>query len=249
MRGSSSHAAGVDPDELEKFREVAEQWWDTEGPMRPLHQLSPCRLAWIRQQVCRHFGRDAARRDPLAGLEVLDVGCGGGLLAEPLTRLGACVTGLDPVPENVAAAARHAAELDLTIDYLLGTTDILVAQHRTFPLVIALEVIEHTPDPRAFVGDLARLTAPGGLIILSTLSRTWRGWLLGIIGAEHVLGWLPRGTHDWQRFLTPAELAGMLREHGIRPTDLTGIGYDIGNDQFRLGRDTSVNYMLAAARD
>lgn len=239
----------VDPAEVARFAALAERWWDPDGPMRPLHRLNPCRIAWIRDVVCQRLGRDPQARRPLEGLAALDVGCGGGLLAEPLARLGATVTAIDPAAETIATAAWHARETGVTVDYRVGTVEDLVVAGQRFPLVLALEVIEHTPGPDAFVAALATVTAPGGLLILSTLSRTWRAWLLGIVAAEHVLGWLPPGTHDWQRFVRPAELARRLRAVGLRPVALTGIGYDAARMAFHPVRDTSVNYMMAALRD
>jgi 2-polyprenyl-6-hydroxyphenyl methylase/3-demethylubiquinone-9 3-methyltransferase len=239
----------VDAAELEKFRGLAARWWDTQGPMRPLHRLNPCRIAWIRQQLCRQLGLDADLRRPFVGLRMLDVGCGGGLLAEPLARSGGRVTGLDPAVENVETAAWHAAELGLEIDYRAGTAEELAAAGVTFPVVLALEVVEHTPDPDAFVEVLARLLPMGGILVLSTLSRTWRSWLLGIVAAERLLRWLPAGTHDWQRFVRPSEIARSLRARGLRITAITGIAYDAASDSFGTVKDTSVNYMLTARRD
>jgi 2-polyprenyl-6-hydroxyphenyl methylase/3-demethylubiquinone-9 3-methyltransferase len=250
-QGSAAVAAdaSVDLDEVEKFRGLAERWWDVDGPMRPLHRLNPCRIAWIRDQACRHLGRDARARRPLDGVPALDVGCGGGLLAEPLARLGARVTATDPATETIETAAWHAREAGIAVDYRVGTIEDLVLDRRRFTLVLALEVIEHTSDAEAFLAALAAATAPGGLLILSTLSRTWRAWLLGIVAAEHLLGWLPPGTHDWRRFVRPAEMARRLRALGMRPIALTGIAYDPARQEFRPDRDPSVNYMMAAARE
>jgi 2-polyprenyl-6-hydroxyphenyl methylase/3-demethylubiquinone-9 3-methyltransferase len=239
----------VDAAELDKFRSLAARWWDTQGPMRPLHRLNPCRVAWIRDQLCRQRGLDVAARRPLAGLSVLDVGCGGGLLTEPLARLGARVTGLDPAVENIETAVWHAEELGLDIDYRTGTAEDLAAAGLTFPVVLALEVVEHTSDPDAFLDALARLLPADGTLVLSTLSRTWRSWLLGVVAAERLLGWLPPGTHDWRRFLRPSEMARLLRGKGLRVTAVTGMAYDAASDTFTTVRDTSVNYMLTAVRD
>jgi 2-polyprenyl-6-hydroxyphenyl methylase/3-demethylubiquinone-9 3-methyltransferase len=248
-RSTALAEARVDASEIEKFRSLAERWWDAEGPLRPLHRLNPCRIAWIRDQAARWLGRDPRARRPLDGLRALDVGCGGGLLAEPLARLGALVTAIDPAPEVIETAAWHAREAGVGVDYRVATVEDLVVEGQRFPLVLALEVIEHTSDPDAFLAALAAVTAPGGMLVLSTLSRTWRAWLLGIVAAEHVLGWLPPGTHDWQRFIRPGEMARRLRGLGLRPVAITGIGYDVARQTFHPVRDTSVNYMLAVLRD
>ena len=216
--------------------------------MRPLHLLNPCRVGWVRDRLREHLGRDTSSLQPLAGLEILDVGSGGGLLAEPLARLGARVTGIDPTPELVEVARWHAAETGISVDYRIADTATLVAEGRRFDAVLALEVIEHVPDPAGFLADIAALTRPGGMAILATVSRTWRSWLFAIVGAEYALRWLPPGTHDWQRFVRPSEVVRMLRQAGLGPTALTGIGYDAARAEFRTVRDTSVNYMVAATR-
>ena len=234
--------------ELAKFETLDEAWWDPEGPMRPLHRLNPARLLWIRTQAVHHFGRDPGSRRPLEGLAVLDVGCGGGLLAEPLARLGARVTGIDPVRRNIEIAQAHATARGLTIDYRIATLEELVVRHETFDLVLALEVVEHVADPATFAHELAAVTRPGGLVVLSTLARTLRAFLLGVVAAEYVLGWLPPGTHDWRRFLRPSELGRLLRAAGLVPRAVTGLAYDAAHDRFTLVRDPSVNYMLAAVR-
>ncbi|MFO1067335.1 MAG: bifunctional 2-polyprenyl-6-hydroxyphenol methylase/3-demethylubiquinol 3-O-methyltransferase UbiG [Geminicoccaceae bacterium] len=239
----------VDAGEVEKFGELARSWWDPGGPMRPLHLLNPCRVGWVRDRLCDHYRRDKASLAPLDGLEVLDVGSGGGLLAEPMARLGARVTGLDPTAELVEVARWHAAQTGVNVDYQLGETGSLVGAGCKFDAVLALEVIEHVPDPAAFLGDVAALTRPGGIALLATVSRTWRSWAFAILGAEYALRWLPPGTHDWQRFLRPSEIGQLLRRVGLRPVALTGVGYDAARIEFRTVRDTSVNYMLAAARD
>lgn len=243
-----THLMTTDADEVSRFDALAADWWQPDGPLRPLHLMNPTRIAWIRDQACRHFGRTPTARQPLAGLRVLDVGCGGGLVCEPLARLGALVTGIDPAPRNIAVAREHAARTGLDIDYRQATAEDLVVRRETFDCVLALEVIEHVADRQQFADELAALTGPGGLLVLSTLSRTLASLLQGILLAEYVLGWLPPGTHDWRRFLRPSELARMLRAHGLQPVAITGIAWDAARGRFITVRDPSVNYMLAAAR-
>lgn len=238
----------IDRAELSKFRAMADRWWDPAGPLRPLHLMNPVRIDWLLRQCRAHLPCAAGRR-PLAGLGALDVGCGGGLLAEPLARLGATVTGIDPEPANLRVAAEHARATGLAIDYRAASVEEIAAEGRRFDLVAALEVIEHVPDPPSFVRALARVTRPGGLVLLSTLSRTLAAWAAAILAAERLLGWLPRGTHDWQRFLKPSELARHLRGAGLRPVDLTGLAFEPAYERFTTTRDPSVNYMLAAVRD
>jgi 2-polyprenyl-6-hydroxyphenyl methylase/3-demethylubiquinone-9 3-methyltransferase len=245
----SAPAGAADPAELDRFAAMAATWWDARGPLRPLHVMNPIRVDWLLDRAAERFGRDRAAALPLAGVTVLDVGCGAGLLSEPLTRLGATVTGLDPGPAVVGAARAHARAAGLTVGYEIGTTDDVIAAGRSFDLVTAMEVIEHVPDPHAFVSGLAQLVRPGGLLVLSTLSRTLRSLLLGVVAAELLLRWLPRGTHDWRRFVRPAELANRLRDAGMRPSALTGVVYEPAYDRFRLTRDPGVNYLMAAVRD
>lgn len=229
----------VDEAERDRFGALAEQWWDPRGPMRPLHQLAPARLAFIRDAVMLHCGR-------FAGLRLVDVGCGGGLVAEPCARLGATVTGLDPSPEMIAVATRHAAGAGLAIDYRVGEASSLAGA--AFDALLALEVVEHTPSPRAFIADCAAALRPGGLLVLSTINRTLRSLALAKIGAEYVLRWLPRGTHDWQRFVTPGELADDCRACGLTPGEPVGVVYHPLADEWRLSRDTAVNYMTTAVK-
>jgi 2-polyprenyl-6-hydroxyphenyl methylase / 3-demethylubiquinone-9 3-methyltransferase len=238
----------VDTAELEKFARMAEVWWDARGPMRPLHLMNPLRLQYILDRAREQLG-GGERSPPLRDLAVLDIGCGAGLLSEPLARLGGMVTGLDPAGEALDVARWHANETGLEIAYRRGSLEDLVLEDRRFDLLLAMEVIEHVPDPHAFVHGLAELTRPGGLVILSTLSRTFKAWALAIIGAEYVLGWLPKGTHRWSRFIKPAELATRLRDAGLRPIDLSGVAFEPAFERFRLVRDPGVNYMIAAVRD
>jgi 2-polyprenyl-6-hydroxyphenyl methylase / 3-demethylubiquinone-9 3-methyltransferase len=244
-----SSRAAADPDELRRFAELADRWWDEAGPMAPLHKLNPTRLAYIRQRVCERFGRDPTDQRPLAGLAALDVGCGGGLLCEPLARLGAAVTGIDLAPRNLAVAARHAESVGLAITYREIAAEQLAAEGRAFDLVCVMEVVEHVPDMPAFLEACGRLVSPGGGLVLATFNRTFRSFALGIVAAEYLLGWLPRGTHRWSRFVRPSEAARALRRAGLSVADLTGVSYDPLRDRFRLSPDPAVNYMLFAVRD
>jgi 2-polyprenyl-6-hydroxyphenyl methylase/3-demethylubiquinone-9 3-methyltransferase len=241
-------ASGADPAELERFAALAERWWDESGPLAPLHKLNPVRVAYVRDRICARFGRDPISEQPLAGLSVVDVGCGGGLLCEPLARLGAFVTGIDLAPASIEAAARHARAAGLAIDYRVASAEQLVAEARRFDLVCAMEVVEHVADQDAFLQACAALVVPGGGLVLATLNRTFRAFALGIVAAEYVLGWLPRGTHSWSRFVRPSEAARALRRAGLRIEDLIGVTYDPLRDRFRLSRDPAVNYMLFATR-
>jgi 2-polyprenyl-6-hydroxyphenyl methylase/3-demethylubiquinone-9 3-methyltransferase len=239
----------ADRRELQRFAELAGDWWDEGGPMAPLHKLNPVRLAYIRDQLCGHLGRDPKAHACLAGLNALDVGCGGGLLCEPLARMGATVTGIDLVPANLEIARAHAQTAGLTLSYREIAAEQLAAEGAGFDLVCAMEVVEHVADAPAFLATCAALVRPGGALVLATLNRTLRSFALGIVAAEYILGWLPRGTHQWRRFLRPSEVARPLREHRLRIAHLTGVTYDPLRDRFRLSPDPAVNYMLFAVRD
>jgi 2-polyprenyl-6-hydroxyphenyl methylase/3-demethylubiquinone-9 3-methyltransferase len=239
----------ADPAELRRFALLAERWWDESGPLAPLHKLNPTRLGYIRRHACARFGRDPRAARPLQDLTVLDVGCGGGLLSEPLARQGARVTGIDLEPANLAVARRHAAERGLEIDYREVAVEPLAAEPARFDLVCVMEVVEHVADPDAFLQACGALVAPGGALVLATLNRTFRSFALGIVAAEYLLGWLPRGTHRWSRFMRPSEAARALRRSGLTIADLTGVTYDPLRDRFRLSADPAVNYMLLALRD
>lgn len=243
-----AEGASVDQEEIAKFAALAEAWWDPEGEFRPLHRLNPVRLAFIRDGACGHFGREAAGARPLAGLEVLDLGCGGGLLSEPLARLGARVTGIDADAQSVRIAAGHAEDCGLAIAYLESTAEELAATGRRFDLVVSMEVVEHVRDVEGFLAAACALVKPGGALALATLNRTPKAFLLAVVGAEYLLRWLPRGTHDWRRFLRPSELTRTLRRNGVTVRELTGVSYNPLSDQWRRSRDLDVNYMLFAVR-
>jgi 2-polyprenyl-6-hydroxyphenyl methylase/3-demethylubiquinone-9 3-methyltransferase len=238
----------IDVEEVERFSALAETWWDPKGSMAPLHRLNPARLGFLRQTLAAHFGRDARSLSPFVGLRILDVGCGGGLISEPLARLGAVVTGIDAAEANIAVARAHARGADLEIEYRQASAEELSAAGERFDAVLALEVVEHVADLDAFLTAAAALVRPGGAFIASTLNRTPRSLLFAIVGAEYVLGWLPRGTHRWDRFLKPSELAAALRRRGLQARDIRGLVYDLLAREWRLGRDLGVNYLIFAVR-
>jgi 2-polyprenyl-6-hydroxyphenyl methylase / 3-demethylubiquinone-9 3-methyltransferase len=244
MTASSS----IDPAEVAQFSALAAEFWDPYGKMQMLHRLNPIRLRFIRDHTCRQFGRDAGRLDCLLGLRILDIGCGGGLLSEPLARLGASVVGADPSESNVEVARRHAAEAGLSIDYRASTAEALAAEGETFDLVLAMEVVEHVADVRAFIGSCAGMVKPSGLMIAATINRTLKSFALAIVGAEYVLGWLPRGTHRWDKLVTPNELEAAMERGGLRFVEIKGVVYDLLADVWKFSDDVDVNYMVAAAR-
>ncbi|HXA71151.1 MAG TPA: bifunctional 2-polyprenyl-6-hydroxyphenol methylase/3-demethylubiquinol 3-O-methyltransferase UbiG [Stellaceae bacterium] len=238
----------IDVAEVERFSALAETWWDPKGSMAPLHRLNPARLGFLRQTLAAHFGRDARSLSPFDGLRIVDIGCGGGLISEPLARLGAVVTGIDAAEANIAVARAHARGADLEVDYRQASAEELSAAGERFDAVLALEVVEHVADLDAFLAAAAALVRPGGAFIASTLNRTPRSLLFAIVGAEYVLGWLPRGTHRWDRFLKPSELAAALRRRGLQARDIRGLVYDLLAREWRLGRDLGVNYLIFAVR-
>jgi 2-polyprenyl-6-hydroxyphenyl methylase/3-demethylubiquinone-9 3-methyltransferase len=233
--------------EIAKFDALAGRWWDPDGPMKPLHRMNPLRTGWIAERLARHHSRDEAAPDSLAGLTLLDVGCGAGLAAEALARRGAVVTGLDAAGGALDAARAHAAAGGLAIDYREGLPEDLPAG-QTFDAVIALEVIEHVADHAAFLAALARATAPGGLVFLSTLNRTPRAFLTAKLGAEYLLRMLPVGTHDWKMFVTPSELGAGLRGAGLAVADIAGMTMGRLTGPWRASRDVGVNYIIMARK-
>ena len=248
MGGKQPNPAPVDEAEVARFSALADAWWDPEGSFRPLHRLNPVRVRYVRDALCRSGGRVPEDPAPLAGLDILDVGCGGGLLCEPLARLGARVTGIDPSARNIAIAEDHTDRMGLEIAYHVGTVEDLVAEDRDFDAVIALEVVEHVPDLKAFVAACVAAARPGASLFFATLNRTPQSFALGIVAAEYVLRWLPRGTHDWRRFVRPSELSRALEAGGAKLGALDGIGYDVLTDEWKLTRNVSVNYMAVAER-
>jgi 2-polyprenyl-6-hydroxyphenyl methylase/3-demethylubiquinone-9 3-methyltransferase len=238
----------LDPKEVERFQALAKAWWDPTGKFRPLHQIGPARLTFVRDELTRHFGREAGGLRPLKDLKVIDVGCGGGLMSEPLARLGAHVTGIDPGEKNVAIARGHAEPQGLAIDYRAATVEELVAAGEQYDAVVCLEVVEHVPDVAAFIKACADLVRPGGILVLSTINRTMKAYLLAIVGAEYVLGWLPRGTHQWERFVTPDELSRHVSAAGLAAPRFKGFVYNPLRDEWSLASDTDVNYLASAAK-
>lgn len=239
----------VDPAEVAKFEAMAAEWWDPNGKFKPLHMLNPCRLDYITAQIAAEFGRDLKAPSPFAGLRILDIGCGGGLLSEPMARLGATVTGADAAERNIPVAQVHAAQSGLSIDYRHTTAEALAAAGERFDVVLNMEVVEHVTDPLAFLTTCRELLKPGGLMICSTLNRNPKSFLLAIVGAEWVMRWLPRGTHDWARFLTPDELYDLIRRAGLDPLDRKGMVFNPVSWSWSLSdRDLSVNYVTTSAR-
>jgi 2-polyprenyl-6-hydroxyphenyl methylase / 3-demethylubiquinone-9 3-methyltransferase len=246
----SDAAASVDPADVARFDAIGDDWWDPAGSMRALHQINPLRIAWLRDLMVREFKVSAASDEPvLAGLSVLDIGCGAGLLAEPLSRLGATVTGLDPAPDNIEVARRHAAETGADLVYRAGTVEEVAREGAVFDIVLAMEVVEHVRDMRRFVRTACGLVRPGGLFAASTLNRTLKSFALAIVGAEYILRWLPMGTHRWEQFVTPEELRDAFASAGLKEIARAGVVYDPLRADWRKSSDTGVNYMIAAKRN
>ena len=245
---AAPRSASIDPAETAKFAAMAEAWWDPQGKFGPLHKFNPTRIAFIRDRVAAHRGRDPLAPGPLADLKLLDIGCGGGLLAEPMTRLGARVTGIDAVERNIAIARLHAERGGLAIDYRAATPEELAADGVKFDVILNMEVVEHVADRAGFLTACCDLLADDGLMFIATLNRTAKAFALAIVGAEYVLGWLPRGTHDWRKFVRPSELAAGLRPHGLEFAEITGVSYNPLADRWSLSRDLEVNYMAVATR-
>jgi 2-polyprenyl-6-hydroxyphenyl methylase/3-demethylubiquinone-9 3-methyltransferase len=239
--------ATVSPEEIAKFAALADSWWDPAGAFRPLHKFNPARIRFLRDQLARHFGRTSEDR-PFDGLTLLDIGCGGGLVAEPMARLGFAVTGIDAGEDAVGTAALHAQRMGLAIDYEAVSPEALVARSLQFDAVLAMEVIEHVDDVDVFVAAAARLAKPGGIVIAATLNRTLKSLALAKIGAEYVLRWVPAGTHDWRKFVRPSELAGSFRRAGLRLTSFAGMTYDVLSDRWHASRDLDVNYFAVAVK-
>lgn len=239
--------SSVDQAEIARFTKDSAHWWDENGPFKPLHMLNPLRMGYIRDQAAAHFGLDDRSLSPLKGLRALDIGCGGGLVSESLARMGATVTGIDADQQAIEVAQAHADAQDLVIDYQVAAAETLGKAR--YDLVLALEIVEHVADPQSFVKTCAALCKPGGLLIMSTLNRTPQSYALGIIAAEHILRWVPQGTHDWKKFVKPSELARMMRDAGGDPFAMTGYNFNPLSGLFSLSdKDMAVNYIMAARK-
>jgi ubiquinone biosynthesis O-methyltransferase len=239
----------VDTAEIAKFEAMAAEWWDPNGKFKPLHMLNPCRLDYITSQIAAEFGRDLETDQPFAGLRILDIGCGGGLLAEPMARLGADVVGADAAERNIPVARVHAEQSGLTIDYRHTTAEALAAADERFDAVLNMEVVEHVADPQGYLTACQELLKPGGLMICSTINRNPKSYLMAIVGAEHVMRWLPKGTHEWSKFITPDELYDLIRKAGLTPVDRKGFVFNPLGWSWRLSnRDLSVNYVTASTK-
>ena len=240
----------VDTAEIAKFEAMAAEWWDPTGRFKPLHMLNPCRLDYIIAQICVEFGRCRADALPFEGLRIVDIGCGGGLLCEPMVRLGAEVVGVDAAARNIPVAEAHARQSELTIDYRVGTAEELVAQGEMFDIVLNMEVVEHVADPLAYLTACQQLLRPGGLMLCSTINRNPKSYVFAILGAEYVMRWLPKGTHEWSKFITPDELYELISDAGLSPVDKTGFVFNPLTWQWKLSdRDLSVNYVTASVKD
>ena len=247
--GQGGPASTIEPGEIAKFEAMAEEWWDPGGKFAPLHRMNPVRLGYVARQIAAQHERDLDAERPFEGLRILDIGCGGGLLSEPMARLGAEVVGADAAARNIPVARLHAERMGLAIDYRATTAEALAAEGESFDAVLNMEVVEHVADPLAYLSACARLLRPGAPMTTSTLNRNAKSYLYAIVGAERVMRWLPRGTHEWSKFITPDELFALLREAGLEPVDRTGFVFDFARWDWHLSdRDLSVNYVTTAVR-
>ena len=238
----------VDPGEVAYFERLAEQWWDRQGKFWPLHRLNELRVEYLKQEICLHFGKSDNNRRPLEGLSIVDVGCGGGILSESMAALGATVLGIDVVEKNIRVARQHSRSGKLPIDYEFISVEALAARNLSYDVVLNMEVVEHVADLPHFMSACARLVEPGGIMFVATINRNPLSWLFAIVGAEYVLGWLPRGTHSWRKFVKPRELGDLLRHDGLRITKSSGVKINPFNRRFSLCRRLAVNYMVCASR-
>ena len=249
MTGRAKETKGtIDSEEVARFSAMAEEWWDPTGKFKPLHKFSPVRLAYIKDHISRHFGRDPKASDAFKGLRVLDIGCGGGLLSEPMARLGADVVGADPSETNIEIARLHMKTSGLEIDYRAETAEALAAAGETFDVVFSMEVVEHVADVPLFLESNAQMVRPGGLMFVATINRTLKAYALAIVGAEYVLRWLPKGTHSYEKLVRPSEIEGPLQAAGLTMIDRCGVTYNPLTDSWTKSRDMDVNYMMLAER-
>jgi len=241
-------ASTIDPAEVSRFAAMSKEWWAPQGKMRPLHALNPVRITFIKDLACDLFERSPRKLDCLSGLRILDIGCGGGILSEPLARLGGNVVGVDPAAENVEVAKLHAGQSGLSIDYRATTAEALADAGETFDIVIASEVVEHVADVSLFVKRAGEMVKPGGFMAVTTLNRTMKSFALAIVGAEYIMRWLPVGTHTWDKFVTPEEMHDEFAANGLSELDRGGIIFNPLSGEWRRGMDTDVNYMIAAKK-
>jgi len=245
----SQASASIAREEIAQFSSHADDWWNPEGKFKPLHKLNPVRIAYVRDHICRHKKLNLEGKKPLKGLKILDIGCGGGLMTEPLARLGGDVTGLDASEVTIEIARQHAQSVGLKINYQIASAEMLVERPQRYDVVTALEVVEHVADIKSFLGAISELLKPDGLLIMSTLNRTTKSFFLGIVAAEYVLNWLPRGTHQWNKFMRPSRLVHNLAELGINTHDITGLVFNPWCNEFQLSKeDFDVNYLLSATK-
>jgi len=238
----------VDPEEVRKFATLAIEWWNPRGKFAPLHKFNPVRLKFVRDEAARHFGRDLKALKPFDGLSLLDIGCGGGLLSEPMARIGFTVTGADASDENVQIARAHAQQSGVKVNYRFTTAEALSAARESFDVVLNMEVIEHVADPTLYLKSCAELVKPGGLMFVGTLNKTMKSLMLGKVAAEYVLGWLPAGSHDWSRFIPPKKLTRMLKDVGLKVTAVRGMSFSVLTWSWQLTADTDINYLVVAEK-
>lgn len=245
---SEASATTIDQSEVDRFSAMAAEWWDPTGKFKPLHKFNPVRLSYIRDRVCENFGRDVRSHKPFEGLRFLDIGCGGGLLSEPMARMGATVVGADPSEKNVRIAETHAAESGVSVDYRAVSAEQLAEAGETFDVILNMEVVEHVADVNLFISTCASMVRPGGLMFVATINRTFKANALAIIAAERILRWLPKGTHSYDKLVKPEELEAPLQAGGMEITHRTGVFYNVLQDRWNLSRDMDVNYMMLAKR-
>lgn len=246
---TAAGSPSIDESEVEKFSRIASEWWDPKGKFRPLHKFNPVRLEFLRSTLVSHFNLDASAAKPLSGIRLLDIGCGGGLVSEPMARLGAQVVGVDASEANIKTAMVHADEMGLNVDYRAGTAEgLLAADEPPFDAVLNLEIIEHVADPEAFLKDCAQLVRPGGLMVVATLNKTLKSLALAKIGAEYILRWLPPGTHDFSKFLSPDQICDWMADAGLLCDEPIGVTFNPLLDRWSVSRDTDVNYMVVGRK-